>query len=237
VVCGRVGRGAALALCAASAAAWLLVACRAEPRPRAVSLSPAVTQVVAALGLSDAVTPIDPSAADAFARALASGTNLVLSDGGAESAGVRAAFASRNVAVRSFAPYTTDEVYGAYREIAALLGDPSAGEALVRRVGDELDKLSAGSAAAARANVALVLERKPLRVATGDAFLSKLLAAAGADNAFADLSAGSGAIRPELLAERAPRQLDVAPQLAATAWVDPGGTAQRLRDALAEAAR
>jgi len=222
--------GACAVLCA-------LLACRAEPRVRAVSLSPAITQVATALGLADAVIPIDPRAPDALGRALASGTNLVLADGGAESADVRAVFASRNIAVHSFAPQTTDQVYGAYREIAALLGDPDAGDDLVRRVGDELDALAAGNTGAARPKVALVLERKPLRVVTGDAFLSKVLTAAGADNAFADLSAASVAIRPELLSERAPRQLDVAPELAAMAWVDPGGTARRLHDTLAETAR
>jgi ABC-type Fe3+-hydroxamate transport system substrate-binding protein len=214
-----------------------LIACKAEPRERAVSLSPAITQVVAALGLADAVTPVDPRAPDALGRALASGAHLVLADGGAESADVRAVFASRSIVVRSFAPWTTDEVYGAYREIAALLGDPAAGDALVKRVGGELDELAASSAGAARPKVALVLARKPLRVATGDAFLAKLLAAAGADNAFADVSAAGSEIRPELLNERAPRQLDVAPELAANAWVDPSGTVRRLHDALAETAR
>ena len=82
-----------------------------------------------------------------------------------------------------------------------------------------------------------MLARKPLRVVPGDAFLSKLLAAAGAANAFADLSAAGSEIRPERLSERAPRQLDVAPELAANAWVDPSGTVRRLRDALAETAR
>ena len=204
---------------------------------RAVSLSPAITRVVAALGLSDAVIQVDPRAADALGRALASGTNLVLADGGSDSADVRAVFASRNIAVHSYAPYTTDQVYGAYREIAALLGEPSAGDRVVGKVGDQLDELAAASAGAERPKVALVLERKPLRVVTGDAFLSKLLAAAGADNAFADLSAAAVAIRPELLRERAPRQLDVAPEFVATAWVDPSGAARSLHDALAETTR
>jgi ABC-type Fe3+-hydroxamate transport system substrate-binding protein len=214
-----------------------LVACKAEPRERAVSLSPAITQVVAALGLADAVIPVDPRAPDALGRALASGANVVLADGGAESADVRAVFASRSILVRSFAPSTTDEVFGAYREIAALLGEPAAGDALVKRVGDELDKLAASGAGATRPKVALVVARKPLRVVPGDAFISKLLAAAGADNAFADLSAAGSGIRPELLSERAPHQRDVAPELAANAWVDPSGTVRRLHDLLVETAR
>ena len=220
-----------LALCA-------LLACSGQPRVRAVSLSASTTQVAVALGLADAVTPIDPRAPDALSRALASGTELVLADGGADSADVRALFASRNVAVRSFAPRTSDEVYGAYREIAALLGEPRAGDALAARVGGELERAAAKSGNGARAKVALVLARRPLRVATGDAFLSKLLAAAGADNAFAETAAtGSIEIRPEQLAERHARALDVPADLAATAWADPNAATQRLRGALGDEPR
>src|SRR5262249_18561008 len=65
--------GKTLALCA-------LLACSGQPRVRAVSLSASTTQVAAALGLAEAVTPIDPRAPDALSRALASGTQLVLAD-------------------------------------------------------------------------------------------------------------------------------------------------------------
>ena len=215
-----------------------LLACSAEPRLRAVSLSPAISQVAAALGLADAVTPVDPRAPDALGRAMASGAQLALADGGPESADVRAMFAARNVTVRVFAPQTTDEVFAAYRELAVLLGDPAAGDRLVKHVNDELAKLAAANAAGApRAKVALVLQRKPLRVVGSDGFVSKLLAAAGADNAFGDLSAASVVISPELLAQRAPRQLDVPSELAAMAWVDPVGAARRLREMLADAPR
>jgi len=205
---------------------------------RAVSVSPSTTQVAAALGLADAVTALDPHAPDALARALASGTHLVLADGSAESADVRALFASRGIAVHSFAPRTDDEVYGAYREIAALLGEPGAGEKLAAQVSGELAALAARSGGVERPKIALVLQRQPLRVATGGAFLAQLLAAAGGDNAFAETSAtGSIEIRPEQLAERKARALDVPAELAATAWADPNSATQRLRAALVDAPR
>ncbi len=199
-----------------------------------MSLSPGITQVVAALGLSDAVTPVDPRAPDALGRAFASGAQLALSDGEPESADVRAAFASRNVSVRVFSPQSADEVFATYRELAELLGDADAGDDLVERVNDELAKLAAANAAdAVRPKVALVLQRKPLKVVAGDGFLSKLLAAAGADNAFGDLATAVVAIRPELLKDRAPRQLDVPAELVRAAWTDPVGTARHLREMLA----
>src|SRR5262249_36514646 len=164
-----------------------------------------------------------------------------LADGGADSADVRALFASRNIPVRSFAPRTNDEVYGAYREIAALLGEPRAGDALAARVGGELEQAAARSGGGARGKGALVPARQPPRGATSAAFLSKLLpaagpATAGAENAFAEMAAtGSIEIRPEQLAERQARALDVPPDLAATAWADPAAATQRLRGALNDA--
>jgi len=210
------------------ALALALAACGGDaPRHRVISLSDATTRVAQALGLGDRVQLLDPNAPNALERALTSGATLAISDSSAATSGVRAAFASRSIAVRVFAPESTDEVVGAYTEIATVLGKPRAARALIERVTRELAQ---GAGSGPRPKVALVLGRSPLRVVVGDAFLSHVLDLAGVDNVFAAEKGVTLAIRPQLLEERkADRVLDVPPALLGDAWVDPVGTARALR--------
>lgn len=195
-----------------------------------ISLSESTTQVAAALGLGDRLQSLDPRAPDVLERAFTSGANLALADANAASADVRAAFASRGIAVRVFAPTSTDEVFAAYTEIATVLGEPKAAAGLIERVTREL---AGGATAGARPKVALVVSRAPLRVVAGGAFLSHLLELAGVVNVFAGDAGVTVVMRPEQLEAKKPdRVFDVPQALLAGAWIDPVGTVGSLRSAL-----
>ena len=211
-----------------------LFACGGGPPPRRViSLSDSTTQVARALGLGDGLQTLDPSAPDALERAFNSGANLALADASAVSADVRAAFASRSIPVRAFAPKSTEEAFGAYTEIATVLGKPKAAAQLIERVTRDLQD---GATSVARPKVALVVSHTPLRVVAGDAFVSHLLDLAGVDNVFAGEKGVVVVIRPEQLsAKKAERVLDVSQALLDEAWVDPVGSARSLRGALVSA--
>ncbi len=211
-----------------------LFACGGGPPPRRViSLSDSTTQVARALGLGDGLQTLDPSAPDVLERAFKSGANLALADASAVSADVRAAFASRSIPVRAFAPTSTDEVFGAYTEIATVLGKPKAAAQLIERVTRELQE---GATGAPRPKVALVVSRTPLRIVGGDAFVSHLLELAGVENVFAGERGVLVVMQPEQLAAKQPdRVLDVSQALLKGAWVDPVGSARALRSALAGA--
>jgi ABC-type hemin transport system substrate-binding protein len=196
-----------------------------------ISLSDSTTRVAEALQLGDRLQSLDPRAPDALAHAFASGADVALADAGADSADVRAAIASRNIAVRVFSPTSTQEVLAAYTEIATVLGKPKAAAALIDRVTRELTQSAKGGA---RPRVALVVSRTPLRVVAGDAFLSHLLELAGVDNVFAAERGVTVVMRPEQLeAKSAERALDVPQAALAGAWVDPVSTVRSLQGALA----
>ena len=221
-------RRAARAGCAFLAA---LFACGGvPPLRRVISLSESTTRVAQALELGDRLQSLDPRAPDVLERAFKSGANLVISGSDASSADVRAAFASRSIAVREFAPISTDDVFAAYTEIATVLGKPKAAAALIARVTRELGELAAPGA---RPTVALVVTRSPLRVVAGGAFLSRVLDLAGVENAFGAERGVTVQMRPEQLQAKKPdRILDVSQAALDGAWVDPIGTARSLRSAL-----
>jgi ABC-type hemin transport system substrate-binding protein len=201
----------------------LLCGCRDRPR-RVVSLSDSTTRVAAALGLADRLESLDLHAPDVLERAFRSGASLALA--GADVSDVGAAFASRGIPVRTFAPESTDEVLSAYTEIASALGRPKAAAALIQRTSDEVAK----GRAAQPARVAFVVSRVPLRVVGGDAFLTKLLGWAGVENAFGDRPGVVVALDAAALAARKPdRVIDVPRAVLGDAWVDPVGTAHALQ--------
>jgi len=220
-----VGRGVGFVVLA------LALACGGDTQPvhRVLSVSDATTRVARALELGDQLRSLDPNTPDALTRALASSATLVISDGSAASAGVRAAFASRSVAERVFSPTSTQEALSAYTEIATVLGKPKAAGALIARVTRELG----GNPSAKRQKVALVLQRSPLRVVGGGAYLSHLLETAGIDNAFASESEVSLLIQPARLEAAKPdRVLDVTQAALDSAWADPVGSVRALTGAL-----
>ncbi len=207
-------------------------ACESAPQRRVISLSDATTQVAAALGLGDRLGALDPRAPNALERALATGADLAISDSGSDSADVRAALASRSIAVRTFAPRSTADTLAAYTEIATVLGKPKAAAALIERVTRELQGLGSDGK---RPRVALVTSRKPLRALAGDAFVSHVLALAGVTNAFEEERGVVVALRPEQLdAQKAERVIDVSETALAGAWVEPVATAAALRRAAVE---
>lgn len=226
---GERGSHRAIAL----ACVWLLASlgCERAPARRVISLSQATTQVATALGLGDRLETIAPGP-DALTRGLASGADLAISDAGAAAEGVRAAFASRGLAVRTFAPRSTTEVLAAYTEIATVLGSPKAAAELIERVTREMQALGKDGK---HPRVALVSSRTPLRVVVGDAYASHLLGLSGVTNVFEKETGVVIPIQPEQLRmQNAEKVVDVPDAALAGAWIDPVGTATALRRSLAE---
>jgi len=207
--------------------ALLLAACGA-PEPvapagelRILSLSPAITEILLALGLRANLVGVDswsgqrpelaglPALGGLFApdleRALELRPSLVL---GVRSEQQRAFFEqlrARGVRVQEVdTSGSFDDVLANYREIGALVGREPEAEHLVQRVRADLDAVARSVAGRPRASVALVVERDPLYVAAGGSFATRLVEAAGGRNVFADLPSSYPQVSLELLAERAP---------------------------------
>ena len=192
---------------------------------RVISLSPSATDIVAALGRSDALVGVDqyshalpgirddlPSLGGLFApdleRAIELRPTLVLGVRGENQAAFFAQLRARGVRVYEIdSSGSLAQVLGTYAEIGRELGREAEARALVARVGVELEEVSRSVAGLDRPGVALVVEREPLYVAAGGSFASALIEAAGGRNVFADLPSAYPQVSLELLAERAPEVL------------------------------
>ncbi|HTO68621.1 MAG TPA: ABC transporter substrate-binding protein [Casimicrobiaceae bacterium] len=211
---------------AAVCACALAFACFGQPPRRVASVSEATTHVARAMGLGDRIQMFDPADPKALEHALTSRANLVISDASPATASIRAAFSSRGIPVRVFSPTSTNDALTAYTEIATVLGKPRAAAAFIEKVTRALEALAKPGA---KQSVALVVSRSPLRVVTGDAFLSRLLASAGAQNVFVHDDGVVITIRKEQLdAAKPDRTIDVAPDAIAQAWLDPLETAKQV---------
>ena len=206
-----------------------LLACSGAPAQRVISISPATTRVAQAMGLGNALATLDPNDPQALESALGSRANLAISDASSASAKIRAAFASRTIAVRVFSPVSTSDALTAYTEIATVLGQPRAAGEMIDRVTREIAAHPIANAKGGPLHLALVASRKPLRIVGKDAFLSHLLQIAGAENVFASEGGVTVAIQPDQLESRRPdRVLDLAPGTLEGAWVDPAGAVAAL---------
>ena len=205
----------------------LASACRQEPpaspqgERRIVSLSPATTGILIALGLRGQLVGVDrisreqlgleglPSLGGLFApdleRTLELRPTAVFAVRSESQAGYFEALRGRGIAVHEIETGgSLDEVIANYAAIGAVVGREAEGRALAAKVRAQLAAVAASVAERSRPTVALVVEREPLYVAAGASFASALIEAAGGRNAFADVARAYPQISLELLAERAP---------------------------------
>ena len=195
---------------------------RSAGTPRIISLSPAVTEVLVALGAAGELVGVDrfsravggvgdvPSLGALFSpdleRAIELAPTLVFGVAGQQQQGFFEQLRARGVRVETLSPYTLREVLDSYARIGALVGRPDDGAALRDSVQRQLAAIRAGVHGPPR-SVAVVLERQPLYVVGGGSFVSELIEAAGGRNVFADLEAPYPVVSLEVLAERAPAVL------------------------------
>lgn len=189
--------------------------------PRIVSLSPATTGILIALGLRGQLVGVDrfsheqlglpdvPSLGGLFApdleRTLELRPSAVFAVRSESQAGFFEALRTRGIAVYEIETGgSLDAVIANYAAIGARVGREAEGRALAAKVRAQLAAVAASVAGRPRPTVALVVEREPLYVAAGASFASALIDAAGGRNVFADLARAYPQVSLELLAERAP---------------------------------
>ncbi len=204
---------------------WLLSACAPSPDPatdelRVLSLSPSISAILIALGAADAVVGSDrfsrelpglegaASLGGLFApdleRAVELRPTLVLGVRSEQQQWFFDRLRARGIVAQEIDPQTLPEVLDTFREIARLVEREPEGEALVRSVESELDRISKASPDGERPRVALVVHREPLYIVGGGSFVSELIRIAGGENVFGDLVAPYPQISLEALAERQP---------------------------------
>jgi vitamin B12 transport system substrate-binding protein len=189
---------------------------------RIVSLSPAVTQILVALGARDELVGVDrfsrevagvgdvPSLGALFSpdleRTVELAPTLVFGVTGQQQSAFFAQLRARGVRVETLSPYTLGEVLDSYERIGTLIGRSEAGSELRHRVLRQLDEVAARTSESSR-SVAMVIEREPLYVVGGGSFVTRLIESAGGRNVFDDLDAPYPVVSLEVLAERAPEVL------------------------------
>lgn len=211
-------------------------AAREVAAPRVVSLNPALTETVIALGGAahlvgigqfDPAVPGRPGlprlgdASNVSLEALAAlDPDVVLVNGDALAR--RLAPLAPIARVETVRTDSLPDVLASARAVARLLGIPSAGDELATRL--ERSFAAARARAATRAaagvmrpKVLVVLQHRPLYVAGGGSYVHELLTMVGADDAAGDLDSAWPTLSEEALVLRAP---DVV--LDASSGVEPG---------------
>jgi iron complex transport system substrate-binding protein len=187
---------------------------------RIVSLSPSLTRLLVALGAGDELVAVDrfsrklpdleelPSLGGVFntdlERTLELRPTLVLAVRSEQQAGFFDQLRSRGVRVEEVEVYTLEEVLDSFLRVGEYVDRRAKAEALVAQVGAELSEVRASVAGLSLRSVAVVIERDPLYVVGGGAFLDTLIAVAGGENVFADLHSPYPRVSLEALADRAP---------------------------------
>lgn len=203
---------------------WLATApVHAGPPPlRLISLAPSISATLVSLQATGSLIAVDeesrrlsslghlPSVGGLFApdleRTVELRPTLVLAVRSGRQQPYLEALRQRGVRVVEMAPYTLDEVLQSFRHIGRLVGRWAEAEALVEREREQIAAVAerAPCAAAACPRVAIVLERDPLYVIGAGSFVHSLLEAAGARNAFEDLSDPYPRVSLEELVSRTP---------------------------------
>ena len=195
------------------------------PETRVISLSPALTRIVVALGAERTLVGVDrfsrqlpglhglPELGGLFAtdleRTVQLAPTLILAVGNREQQSYLSALQTRGVAVESFDGHTLEEVLASVERIGRLLGNESQGCSLAQSIRSELDQIAASSEqrTAPRPRIAIVVAVDPLYVVAGGSFVNELIEIAGAENVFGELPEPYARVGLEALAERAPEVL------------------------------
>lgn len=238
-------RSAALAACV-----FVLLACarQEEPAPaplarpdaslRVISLAPAITRIVVALGARDVLVGADEvslrqpgletlaSIGGLFSpdleRSVELAPTLVLSVRSAAQRDYVDRLRAQGVRVEELDSHRFDEVLESFRAIGALVGRADEAERLAERVRLEVEAVARAAEKLPRRTVALVVEREPLYVAGGGSFTQALIEAAGGRNVFGDEAVPYLRVSLEAIAGRAPEVVidATAPSLAGVAAED-----------------
>jgi iron complex transport system substrate-binding protein len=172
------------------------------PAQRVISLMPAVTDMLLALGVETrliARTDFDsdpriaelPSTGNALNPSLewiaALKPDLVITWPDQPSRAVVARLSTMGVPVYAARTESVADVLRTARDLGKLLGVPQTADSIVRSIESELLAIEQKVAGRARVSVAYVLALEPPMVAGPSTFIGELIEAAGGVNAFADL--------------------------------------------------
>lgn len=156
---------------------------------RVVSLAPAATEIVIALGLGDRLVAVDAASAPVpgahrlpladAASAAAFSPDLVLAPASEEEAVRRAVPRARVLPV---AAHDFDDAWGLYHQIGAALGSEELARRHVREISRPLAEIGAASFGARRPRVAAVLTPEPLEIAGGHSFVTDVIELAGGES-------------------------------------------------------
>jgi len=189
-----------------------------------ISLSPALSGVIVALGARERLVGVDqysldlpelggvPSLGGLFAadleRAVELRPDLVLGIRSEQQQAFFSALRSRGVRCEEIdTGGRLEDVLAAFRRVGELLGLDAPAAALIAQVRADLAAVAASVAGREPRSVALVLDADPLYVAGGGGLVGDLIRIAGGRNVFADLEAAYPRVSLEVLASRAPEVL------------------------------
>jgi iron complex transport system substrate-binding protein len=179
----------------------------AQAPQRIVSLVPALTEVLFAIGVGPqvvAVSSYDEWPAEVLdlprvgalldpdtERILSLDPDLVITYG--SQGEVEAQFARAGISVFSYRHAGLDGVFRAMRELGAATGHDAEAAAAIRAIEQRLDAVRQAVAGRARPRTLLIFERQPLELrqvyaSGGVGFMHDILAVAGGDNVFADIT-------------------------------------------------
>ena len=187
-----------------------------------ISLSPALTRIVIAVGGANTLVGVDRFSsrlpgleraedlgglfATDLERSVELQPTLVLAVGNREQLSYFDALRSRGIAVETFEGHTLEEVLESFSRVGRLVGREAEGLALAQKLRSVLSEL-ADSRQEPAIRIAIVVALDPLYVVGGGSFVNELIAIAGAENVFASLPQPYARVGLEALAESAPAVL------------------------------
>lgn len=187
-----------------------------SPR-RVVSLVPAATEILLALGMRDRIVARNDFDGDASLQALPSvggglhpsmerlvavGPDLVIRFEGEQDRATPSALDRAGIAHVGVRPDRIDDVRRIVLQLGGIMGVPERAEALVAELDRELDEVRAGAPRTDRPRVAFLLGGSPPWAVGPDTFLSELLEIAGGENVLADAGPLYGPVSVETILAR-----------------------------------
>lgn len=200
---------------------------------RIIASSPSIIAILRALGAGDkivavntasaflfhrdTVTVIDPRSDRAIDDVWRQQPGLFLTETQIWPVGLIQQLRAKNLTVGVLEPRSLFEAFDAYRDIASLIGCESQGVLLVHNTSRELARLSASVLGKTRPNVAVILGRNPIRVATEQSIATHIAEIAGGNTVFGGWSDAAEPVAIQSLAERRP---DVILDASESEWTD-----------------
>jgi iron complex transport system substrate-binding protein len=165
---------------------------------RIVSLAPSVTETVFALGFGNRLVGVTshcdypaeakrlPKIGDFMSPSLeviaAKQPDLVIGVTGATDPAKAREIERLGINITLVSVSSVSEILSSFKRIAALLGDPDAGAALVEKITAQFDRLKRRIAPAPRRSTLLAVGLRPLVAVGGKNFLDELITVAGGQN-------------------------------------------------------